>query len=195
MATIDWPRELAPQSSQLDVAYNDMSFESIFTNYQQVVSFPGAYWTLSMTLPPLGREKERLLAATMGKLRGRQNTFRFRDYRFSPPSPAGSPVVDGGGQAGAQLVTRDWTPNSVVLRAADYVTVNNQLLRITEDVMSGSDGRAILPLNMLLRASPANGAQINYLTPYAVMRLVSSSNPMRRQVGQATITLQAREVF
>lgn len=195
MATIDWPRELAPQSSKFYVAYNDMSFTSIFTNDQQIVSFPGDYWTLNMSLPPLGRDKERLLMATVDQLRGRQNKFRFRDYRFIQPVAAGNPVVDGAGQLGAQLVTRGWTPNQRVLRAADYVTVNEQLLRVTADVRSGSDGRAILPLNIFLRSAPASGQPVNYRSPYAVMRFTNPENPINRQVGQAGITIQAREAF
>ncbi|MBZ5486892.1 hypothetical protein HW452_05070 [Halomonas aquamarina] len=195
MATFDWPRELAPKSSKFYVVYNDMDFTSIFTSDQQIVSFPGDYWTLNMILPPLGRDKERLLMATVDQLRGRQNKFRFRDYRFIQPVSAGSPVVDGAGQLGAQLRTRGWTPNQRVLRAADYVTVNEQLLRVTADVRSGNDGRAVLPLNIFLRSPPVSGQAVNYRSPYAVMRFINPENPINRQVGQAGITIQAREAF
>lgn len=195
MATIDWPRELTPQSSDFGVAYNNMAFTSIFSNAQQVVSFPGDYWQLSMTLPPLGRDKERILAATLGKLRGMVNTFRFRDRRFMNATSMGSPVVNGNGQTGINLATSSWPASTTVLRAGDYVTVADQLFQMTADVISNSSGNAVLPLNMMIRESPVSGAVVNYNDPYCVMRLTTSANQIKRQVGQAGITLNAREAF
>ncbi|WP_110599855.1 hypothetical protein [Salinicola lusitanus] len=196
MATIDWPAELAPQSSEFGVAYNDMAFTSIFSNAQQIVSFPGDYWQLSMTLPPLGRDKERLLAATLGRLRGRTGWFRFRDRRYRHTlGDVGNPIVDGANQTGIRLQTRLWKASSLVLRAGDYITVADQMFQMPEDVESDANGNALLPLNMWIREAPASAAPIEYASPYCVMRLASSGNPIRRQVGQAGITLQAREAF
>lgn len=195
MATIDWPRELTPQSSNFGVNYNNMAFTSIFSNAQQVVAFPGDYWQLSMTLPPLGRDKERLLAATLGQLRGMLNDFRFRDRRFLNTTNMGSPTVNGGGQTGVRLATRFWPANTRVLRIGDYVTVADQLFQMTADVTSDASGNAVLPLNMMMRESPAASAAVNYRDPYCVMRLTTPSNQIKRQVGQAGITLNAREAF
>ncbi|MDF3917526.1 hypothetical protein P3W43_01510 [Salinicola salarius] len=196
MATIDWPDALAPQSSEFSVAYNDMAFTSVFSNAQQIVSFPGDYWQLSMTLPPLGRDKERLLVAKIGQLRGRVNWFRFRDRRYRHTlGDVGSPIVDGGGQTGVRLQTRLWTPSITVLRAGDYITVADQMFQMVEDVVSDADGNALLPLNMWIRSSPDSAAPVEYQSPYCVMRLASSTNPIKRQVGRAGITIQAREAF
>lgn len=195
MATIDWPAELAPQSSDFGVAYNDMAFTSVFTNAQQIVSFPGDYWQLSMTLPPLGRDKERLLAVTLGRLRGQTNWFRFRDRRHRHAGGMGNPMVDGGGQTGLRLQTRLWKPSSLVLRAGDYVTVADQMFQIVEDVRSDDGGSALLPLNMWIRSAPPSAMPVEYREPYAVMRLANGTNPIKRQVGRAGITIQAREAF
>lgn len=192
---IDWPAELTPQSSDFGVAYNDMAFTSVFSNAQQIVSFPGDYWQLSMTLPPLGRDKERQLAVTLGKLRGRSNWFRFRDKRYRHPGGMGNPIIDGSNQTGLRLQTRLWAASQKVLSAGDYITVADQMFQVTEDVTSDASGNALIPLNMWIRVSPTSGAKVEYREPYAVMRLSNSQNSIKRQVGQAGITIQAREAF
>ncbi|MBS3670204.1 hypothetical protein [Vreelandella boliviensis] len=192
---INWPAEIKPRRMSWGRVYNTRAFTSPFSQSQQIVGAPGAYWKCTLNFPTLNRHKERVLSTFIGSLQGMAGTFQLRPWT-RPPGPAvGSAVVDGGGQAGGQLVTRNWTPNTAVLRMGDYATVNDQLLEVLEDVTSNAQGIAILPISPWLRSPPANGATVNYQQPYAVMRLMQDEQMLDVQAVIASGTLECREAF
>ena len=100
-----------------------------------------------------------------------------------------------GGQAGAQLVTRNWNANTLVLRRGDYITVNDQLLEVLEDVTSNAHGVAVVAVSPWLRMPPANGATIHYQQPYAVMRLMQDEHMLDVRALFASGSLECREAF
>lgn len=192
---IEWPAELIPTTMDWGRVFNSRAFTSPFSQSQQIVMYPGAYWQCSLTFRNLSRERERVLSTFIGSLSGMAGAFRLRPWT-RPPGPArGEAVVDGSGNNAGTIASRNWTPNSVVLRLGDYVTVNDQLLEVLGDVQSNSSGNAVIPISPWLRASPANGAPINYREPYAVMRLSSDEFSMSVQAIVAGATIQCREAF
>lgn len=192
---INWPAEIKPRSMSWGRVYNTRAFTSPFSQSQQIVGAPGAYWKCTLNFPTLNREKERRLSTFIGSLQGMAGTFKLRPWT-RPPGPAvGAAVVDGGGQAGGQLVTRNWTPSTIVLRMGDYATVNNQLLEVLQDVTSNAQGIAVVPISPWLRSPPANGATVNYQQPYALMRLMQDEQMLDVQAVIASGTLECREAF
>lgn len=195
MSMIEWPSELQPATMDWGRSFNSFAFTSPFSQSQQIVSKPGAFWLCSMTFRNLKRDKERVLSTFLGSLHGMAGTFRLRPWTRPPGPFVGNAVVDGGGQAGAQLITRNWSPSIIVLRMGDYITVNDQLLEVLKDVTSNAQGIAVLPVSPWLRMPPANGATVNYQQPYAVMRLTRDDTRLTVQALIAGGTLECREAF
>ncbi|OHV12114.1 hypothetical protein [Kushneria phosphatilytica] len=194
MTIEDWPRELCPQAMDWGVQYNTRVFTSTLTNHQQIATYPGDYWDCTLTFRGLKPFQERILSSFLGRLNGPAGLFRLRDWLRTPPSGLGTVTVDGGGQNSRSLATRGWQANTQVLSRGDYVTVNDQLFEITNDVESDADGLATLPLNIWIRQAPASGDAVNYSDPYAVMRLKNAANPINRELGpKSTCTIECRE--
>ncbi|WP_438455431.1 hypothetical protein [Vreelandella venusta] len=192
---INWPAEIKPRSMSWGRVYNTRAFTSPFSQSQQIVGAPGAYWKCTLNFPTLNRKKERRLSTFIGSLQGMAGTFELRPWT-RPPGPAvGAAVVNGNGQAGAQLVTRNWAPNTTVLRMGDYVTVNDQLLEVLDDVTSSAQGIAILPISPWLRSPPADGSTVHYQQPYAIMRLMQDEQMLDVKALIASGTLECREAF
>lgn len=175
--------------------FNNRAFTSPFSQSQQIKGAPGAYWKCTLNFPSLSREQERVLSTFVGKLQGMAGTFRLRPWTRPPGPFVGNAVVDGGGQAGAQIVTRNWNVSTTVLRMGDYITVNEQLLEVLDDVNSNAQGVAVIAVSPWLRMPPANGSTINYREPYAVMRLMQDEQMLDVQALIASGKLECREAF
>ncbi|MBZ5489139.1 hypothetical protein HW452_16590 [Halomonas aquamarina] len=192
---IDWPAHIKPHRMSWGRRFNTRAFTSPLSQSQQITGAPGAYWQCSLEFPSLNREKERALTTFIGRLQGMAGTFRLRPWTRPPGPFAGNAVVDGANQRGAQIATRNWQASKVVLRAGDYITVNNQLLEVLDDVSSNAQGRAVIPVAPWLRVSPTNGEAVNYQQPYAVMRLSEDEQMFDVQALIASGTITAREAF
>ncbi len=192
---IDWPAHIKPRRMSWGRRFNTRAFTSPLSQSQQIAANPGAYWQCSLSFPSLTRDKERTLSTFIGSLQGMAGTFRLRPWTRPPGPFAGNAVVDGANQAGAQLVTRNWMPSRVVLRAGAYITVNDQLLEVLTDVSSNAQGRAVIPVSPWLRQPPANGATVNDQDPYAIMRLTQDEQMLDVTYIIASGTLDCREAF
>jgi len=75
---------------------------------------------------------------------------------------AGTPVVNGGGQAGASVVSDGWGNNKVVLMKGDMIQFEGQtkVHMVTADVSSNGSGQATIPITPILRGSPPDNATI-----------------------------------
>ncbi|GED46451.1 hypothetical protein HME01_23030 [Vreelandella aquamarina] len=195
MSTVDWPTELQPATMEWGRVFNSYAFTSPFTQSQQIRTHPGAYWKCSLTFRNLKRPKERVLSTFIGSLHGMAGTFKLKPWTRPPGPFVGNAVVDGGGQAGAQVVTRNWNANTLVLRRGDYITITDQLLEVLADVTSNAQGIAVVPVSPWLRVPPANGATVNYRAPYAIMRLARDDVSLSIQALIAGGTLECREAF
>ncbi|RUR38565.1 hypothetical protein [Vreelandella populi] len=191
----EWPNEVIPNSMSWNIVSNNFAFTSPFNNSQQVVGHPGGYWECSIDLPLLDQQQARLMSSFIHSLHGMMGTFRLYPWNRRPGPAAGNGVVDLGGQAGGQLVTRGWNAGTTVLRRGDYITVSDQLLEVLQDVVSNDQGRATILVAPWLRVPPANGAAVNYRNPYAVMRLTEDGANTDYQGIIASASLSCREAF
>jgi hypothetical protein len=105
--------------------------------------------------------------AALTSLCGSKGSFLLGDTAHTTPRGVGTgtPLVMGGGQSGAELITDGWTPGVTnILRAQDYIQLGSgntaRLYMVLQDVNSNGSGQATLDLWPTLRSSPADNAAI-----------------------------------
>lgn len=104
---------------------------SPFTLTEQVQAHQGQRWEVALSFPPLTRAQALELRAFVLALRGRYGTFLW-----APPAetdfdddPAGTPVIDGAGQAGDEINTRGWTdPSTRLFSDTDWTFADTDVL-------------------------------------------------------------------
>jgi len=89
-------------------------------------------------------------------------------------STFGAAYVNGAAQTGRSLITSGWPGPDTVLSAGEFVTINNQLLQLTADVVSDVAGAATITFEPPIRVSPANNDAIEFRNPYALMYLTET---------------------
>lgn len=165
---------------------------SPFTGQQQVYKHQGQWWEMEVTLPPMKRADAEQVAAFLVKLNGRFGTFTFGDPLNTAPRGVGTgtPLVNGAGQTGTDLVTDGWTPNTTgILRAGDWIQLgtgsSSRLHKVLDDVNSNGSGNATLTLFPDLRTSPADNAVITVSSPKGLWRL--AANEVDYSIDEASI--------
>ncbi|MDH4572475.1 hypothetical protein [Salinicola acroporae] len=192
---IEWPEGLYCDRMRWGRAFNNKAFTSVFTNAQQIRTYPGAYWKCTMQFQNLNDREERLLTTLVGSLQGMAGTFKLYPWRRSGRPDHGTVRVNGNGNASGTLPSRGWQPSTLVLRMGDYITVNDQLLEVLADVTSNGQGNATIQVAPWLRLPPADGTEINYTRPFAIMRLTSDDEENTIRSAMADGTLDCREAF
>lgn len=168
-----WPDELIPATNTMILTQPSWGFTSMFTGVQQNVIHPGAYWTIEMTFPDLEGRKKRIMSAFVNGMQGRVETIKVFDHSREGRPAMGNPTVSGDGQYGRVLMTGGWLKGQRVLQIGDYITVNNELKEISQDIWADDEGFAILKFNPPLRKQPANGEKIETERPYLLATMQS----------------------
>ena len=142
-------------------------FASPFTSQPQVQEYQGDRWAASVTLHEMDRAPAEEWAAFFLSLNGKLGTFLMGDPAGKIPrgSVLGTPLVDGGGQTGKELLTKGWIANSTgIFLAGDYIQsgtgVTTRLHKNLKDVDADGSGNATLDLYPRLRESPADNDSI-----------------------------------
>lgn len=158
------------------------SLVSPLSQSEQTVEILGARWLATYELAAMIREEAEEWIAWLTSLNGMSGRFYGHDPSAASPRGAasGSPVTDGGGQVGTSLASRGWTPNTLILRAGDYIAWNapsgwRELHQVTADATSDGSGGATLSLAPPVRESPADGESLIVTAASCVMRLKDDS--------------------
>lgn len=158
---------------------NTQSFTSPVTKTTQVLELDGARWRATYSLPKMRREQAAQWIAFFLKCAGRANKFLAydADWKTNLGPGTGTPLVKGAGQTGGTLEIDGCTPSVTGwLRASDYVTVNGQLVRLTQNADTDGSGNATLFFEPPLIESPADNLPITTTgTQYCEMILVDDS--------------------
>ena len=194
MSILTWPARLIPKSQQFYPVFTTRQFKSPFTGAAQTMEYPACAWHCQLTFKDLDRDELRALETFLIQLRGAAGRFRIGDQANGEPRglAVGSPVVDGGNQTGSALTISGCQPLQNFLLAGDYITVNNELKRLTFDATANAEGKTVLRFEPNLRNSPANGAGIIVRDTYAIMRLADDKQGKAKRVplfGNATLNL------
>ncbi len=101
-------------------------------------------------------------------------------------------VVDGGGQVGDTLVTRDWPPG-LTLKAGHWISYGDGMHQLLQDATPDADGKAQLWVEPPIRRSPADGAAVSVRNVTGLFKLKTA--PRVRQEGMLVrgLTLEFEE--
>ncbi|WP_338383607.1 hypothetical protein [Yersinia pseudotuberculosis] len=139
----------------------------------------------------------RALEALIAELDGVAGRVRLWDFARGGRAPAGTPIVSVAEQRGKLLSTRGWLPERLVLQRGDYITVNDELKKVTQDVRSDISGQAVIRISPQLRWPPVAGAPIECRKPTGVFRLSDENQGSFSRVPGIfhSVTLQFVEAF
>lgn len=194
---LEWPAILVPNEMSLQMLSNSKIFQSPFSGSSQTASFPGSRWSISVTFNNRKDRDARALEALIAELDGVAGRVRLWDFARGGRAPAGTPIVSVAEQRGKLLSTRGWLPELLVLQRGDYITVNDELKKVTQDVRSDISGQAVIRISPQLRWPPVAGAPIECRKPTGVFRLSDENQGSFSRVPGIfhSVTLQFVEAF
>lgn len=128
-------------------------------------------------------------------LRGPANTFRLPATDCQQTVITGTAIqVAADAAAGAvSMSTKNWANASVLLKAGQYITVNDQLLMLTADVPGSGTNRTIA-FDPPLRAAAATNTTVTADYPTALVFIPGGEVPKTAD-GVMTWAFQAEEAF
>lgn len=180
MAYLELPDFIRPSSLSFTLNSNVKTNRSPWTGSTQTVGYKGSYWSVELKMPTLNEWEARALESIIFQLDGMAGRIKLADYGRPGTQPKGAPIVFGVGQLGSTLNTQGWTPSQKVLERGSYLTVNDELKFITQDVWSDINGRAIIHITPQLRRSPNNGAPVEIRNPYGVFMMADNETTVDR---------------
>ncbi|WP_145569250.1 hypothetical protein [Yersinia mollaretii] len=194
---LEWPAILVPNEMTLQLLSNSKIFQSPFSGSSQTASFPGSRLALTMTFRNRKDRDARALESLVADLDGVAGRVRLWDFARGGRAPAGTPIVSAAEQRGKMLSTRGWLPGRLVLQRGDYITVNDELKKVTQDVRSDISGQAVIRFSPQLRWPPVAGAPIECRKPTGIFRLTDENqgNFSRTPGIFHSVTLQFVEAF
>ncbi|PAV01448.1 hypothetical protein CBG25_16650 [Arsenophonus sp. ENCA] len=197
MDIIEWPENIVPSAMNWQLVSNSKTFTSTFTGSVQTVRFPGSRWRCSLTFNNLTENKSRELEALTAELDGESGRIKIYNWIRKGLTERGKPVVSVANQTGRILQTKDWKVSSVVMRKGDYLTVNNELKMVTNNVTSDAKGNAAIPISPMLRYAPKINDNIETDSPFGIFKFTSNDqgNFQYRPGVFSTVTLAFEEAL
>lgn len=196
MATITYPSTPKPQGMTWRLNMPAQTNISDWTGRRQTLASGRGWWEAQITFPPIvGTTNINAWRAFIAKSRGGVNDFQVKVDPTAQSASTATPLVNGAGQTGRTLNTDGWPLSTTVLQAGQYVTINNQLLQLTENVTSNGTGVAVLTFEPPVRVSPADNAVIEYKNPYCLMYLVEEPTLSVETGYVYSLSLNLRESF
>lgn len=136
----DFP-DIEPDLEEIGLIANNQVYDSILTGQVQTASLSGAKWTCAPTFSNRNGKEARDLRAFIFGQNGVSGRFNYYPASIdNAGTHSGLGVVDGAGQTGSTLETKDWDADQPLLFAAgDYITANGEMKMVTADVPVGQD--------------------------------------------------------
>lgn len=170
MGTISFPSSPKPASMSWKLTQPAQQNISQWTGARQVLPSGRGWWECSVSLPPIvGTSNVNVWRSFFGAAQGATNDFQVPVSPIAQSTATATPQVNGAGQTGRSLSTKGWPASTTVLSGGQYVTINNQLLQLTANVVSDGSGNATISFAPSIRVSPADNAAIEFKNPYALM--------------------------
>ena len=197
---IDFPN-IKPQTMKVGITANSKTFTSTFNNSISATKFAGSFLTLSVAYtaldsgPTYSLDEVDEMSAFLFELGGIAGTVKIPMFH-RPGRPAkGNPVVSVSGQLGGELPTSGWSPNALVLKRGQFITINDELKMILKDTVSDAGGNSTLIFEPWLRSAPSIGEAIITQDPYGIFRLTDDENALDLVPMNGSVTLDFREAF
>lgn len=178
MTTYSIPTTVGFSSVEFGLENNNQVFESPLSSSIQVTELTGARWYATFNLPPMKKENALEYIGFLQRLQGRVHSFFGYDANHRSPSGtiAGSTLlVDGASQTGTSLNLDGGANSTLVLKAGDFFSVNNELKMVTADATTDGSGDVTVNFVPSLRSSPSDNAVITTTNPVCAMKLTGDS--------------------
>ena len=196
MATITYPSTPKPSGMSWRLVMPAQTNVSEWTGRRQTVASGRGWWECQLSLPPIvGTTNINAWRSFIAKSRGSANDFQIPVDPTAQSVSTATPLVNGAAQTGRTLNTDGWPLSTTVLQAGQYVTINNQLLQLTENVTSNGSGVATLTFEPPIRTSPADNAAIEYKNPFCLMYFVEEPTLSVENGYVYSLSLNLRESF
>ena len=196
MATITYPSTPRPQGMSWRLVMPAQTNVSDWTGRRQTIASGRGWWESQISFPPIvGTTNINAWRSFIAKSRGAANDFQVPVDPTAQSAATATPLVNGADQQGRTLNTDGWPTSTTVLQAGQYVTINNQLLQLTENVTSNGSGVAVLTFEPPIRVSPSDNAAIEFKNPYCLMYLVEEPTLSVETGYVYSLSLNLRESF
>lgn len=196
MATITFPATPRAQSMAWRFVMPSQTNVSDWTGKRQTIASGRGWWECQLTLPPIvGTANINVWRSFIAQARGRTNDFQVPVDPTAQSSASATPLVNGAGQIGRTLASDGWPLSSTVLQAGQFVTINNQLLQLTANVVSNGSGQATLTFEPPIRVSPSDNAAIEFKNPYCLMYMVEEPTLSVEAGYVYSLSLNLRESY
>lgn len=196
MATITYPSTPRPQGMSWRLLMPSQTNVSDWTGRRQTIASGRGWWECQITFPPIvGTSNINAWRAFIAKSRGRANDFQVPVDPTAQSAAVATPLVNGAGQTGRTLSTDGWPVSSTVLQAGQYVTINNQLLQLTQNITSNGSGVATLTFEPPVRVAPSDNAAIEFKNPFCLMYMVEEPTLSVEAGYVYNLSLNLRESF
>ena len=171
MTTIVMPSTPYASSAQWRLTQPSQTNVSGWSGSRQTMASNRGWWECEYSLPPIVGDLEfEQWAAFLALAQGSVNDFRV--YASAKPQShlSGYTVrVNGAGQTGRSMTTDGWPPSSTPLRAGQLITVGDQMLRLTANIVANGSGEATVAYEAPIRLAPADDDEIEWKKPYCLM--------------------------
>jgi len=178
---LEMPSTPGPKRVNLFAVSNVAISRSPYTMKEHIHVHSGMAWGAEITLPTLTRDQAEEWTSWLLKLNGPQGTFYLGDPLAAEPRGYGSTgvLVKGAGQTGQSLLV-DGLPTSItnVIRAGDYIEVEQRLYKVLNDVDSNGSGEATLDIWPRLRSAPLDNSNVLTRNCRGLFRLTQTTNPV-----------------
>lgn len=127
----------------------------------------GSRFALDLTWPAMLKADAEALIGALINAETLGQTVIAR-WSMSPLAVAlGSPLVNGGSQAGATLNADSFTSGVAIPVGTpfSFVAGGRNFMHVTRAAVTATGGAAALPIGPMLRASPADNTALNFATP------------------------------
>jgi len=191
---------VTPTTQTWELVTNTKMFQSPLTNAIQTTTRKGSYWKTTATFNNLTGSDRAKMQAFLTKLDGQVHRMYFTDYGYnrSGNAPSGDSVtnlkVKGASQTGSSVIADGADlSNTNYFKAGDYVAFNNEFHIVTADCSTSGIGEITIPIAPPLRQSPDDNDPINFVTPLAVMIVMSTASWDTRPGRVSNFTIEAIE--
>jgi len=196
MTTITFPSSPRPATMAWRLTQPAQVNISGWTGKRQVAASGRGWWECEIVFPPIvGTDSYNQWRAFLALARGAANDFQV-PYDPTPQSTLPHTVLtNGANQTGRAIVTDGWPASSTVLRPGNAVTINGQLLQVTNTVVSNGSGQATINVEPAVREPVADNSAVEFRNPYAVMYLADTPASSVEPGYVYNLSLSLREAF
>lgn len=194
--TVPVPGDL--QIDRLQLASPSQVNRSTWTGRRKVIGLPGIErWEGAVSIPPIALETdERQWRAFLFGLKGPANWFRLP--LPCNQHPGSKPTVAAGATNAYILPLTGMTPNTLILRAGQFMTVplpsgHFRAVCLTANLVANGSGNANAIFEPALNEAPILGATVETLSPFVAMAPVDTSIGLAMSDGVSAASFEVEE--